>query len=125
MNQGTLLWRQIHPAFLEGDCPSSQAFRPTPKDDDRLSFEDGDRILAEASWRRFTQARQLKSAGVLGVAVAECVAESLSVEADGQGVPEHVSVNFSGKTNGHRKTISKRLRDLAMKRGWQFKPTDS
>ena len=120
MNPDTLLWRQIHPSFLEGGRPGSQAFRPTPKDDDRLSFDDGSRIEAEASWRRFTQVKGLQSVGVLGVQVAECTAEDLGVEADGIPDPEHVSVDFSGKSNGRRKTISKKLRDLAMERGWQF-----
>lgn len=120
MNPDTLLWRQIHPSFLEGGRPGSQAFRPTPKDDDRLSFDDGSRIEAEASWRRFTQVRGLQSVGVLGVQVAECRAEDLGVEADGIPDPEHVSVDFAGKSSGKRKAISKKLRDLAMERGWQF-----
>lgn len=121
MNPDTLLWRQIHPSFLEGGRPGSQAFRPTPKDQDRLSFDDGSRIEAEASWRRFTQVQGLQSVGVLGVRVAECTAEELAVEADGIPEPEHVSVDFRGKSNGVRKTISKKLRDLAMERGWQFR----
>jgi len=121
MNPDTLLWRQIHPSFLEGGRPGSQAFRPTPKDHDRLSFDDGSRIEAEASWRRFTQVQGLQSVGVLGVRVAECTAEDLAVEADGIPDPEHVSVDFRGKSNGARKTISKKLRDLAMERGWQFR----
>jgi len=125
MNPDTLLWRQIHPSFLEGGRPGSQAFRPTPKDHDRLSFDDGDRIKAEASWWRFTETKGLQSVGVLGVHVAECTAEELSVEVDGIPDPEHVSVNFSGQSNGKRKTISKKLRDLAMGRGWQFAGPDS
>ncbi|MBX3184763.1 MAG: hypothetical protein KIT72_08055 [Polyangiaceae bacterium] len=120
MNPVTLLWRQIHPSFLEGEQPGSQAFRPTPKDRDRLSFDDGSRIEAEASCRRFTELRGLRSVGVLGVQVVECTSEGLLVEPDGSPDPEHVSVDFHGKSNSERKTISKKLRDLAMKRGWQF-----
>jgi hypothetical protein len=41
---------------------------------------------------------------------------------DGVPDPEYVSVNFAGKTNGQRKTISKHLRDFAMARGWQVGP---
>jgi len=120
MRLETLLWRQIHPSFLQPDGPSSQAFRPTPKDGDRLSVEDGDRISAEDSWRRYTAIQKLVSVGVLAVAVVDCRAASLAVEADGTPVPEHVSIDFTGKTNGQRKTISKLLRDSAMQRGWQF-----
>jgi hypothetical protein len=36
--------------------------------------------------------------------------------------PEHVAVDFTGKSNGESKTISKRLRDHALGRGWQFGP---
>lgn len=120
MRAAALLWRQIHPSFLQQGSPSSQAFRPTPKDGDRLSFEDGDRVSAEASWRRYTGELKLESVGVLAVSVAECEGQCLGIEADGVPVPEHVSVNFGGKSNGQRKTISKLLRDLAMQRGWQF-----
>jgi len=64
MNPGSPLWRQIHPSFLVGGQPGSQAFRPTPKDQDLLSFDDGSRITAEASWQRHTGARGLASIGV-------------------------------------------------------------
>lgn len=125
MTPETLLWRQVHPSFMEGGQPSSQVFRPTPKDLDRLSFDDGDRIGAEASWRRFTGERRLESVGVLAVQVLECRQQDLEVVADGVPSspigPEHVSVDFAGKSNGQRKTISKKLRDLALGRGWQFR----
>jgi len=121
----TPLWRQIHPSFVENSLVGSQAFRPTPKDRDLLSFEDGDRITAESSWKRFTVDGHLRSVGVLSVSVEECTAQSLRVEADGIGVPEHVSVDFAGKPNGMRKTISKLLRDQAVRRGWQFHATQA
>lgn len=121
MTPETLLWRQVHPSFMEGDQPSSQVFRPTPKDLDRLSFDDGDRIGAEASWRRFTGERRLESVGVLAVQVLECRQQELEVVADGIPDPEHVSVDFTGRSSGQRKTISKKLRDLALGRGWQFR----
>lgn len=122
MRAETPLWRQIHPSWMQGDMPGSQAFRPSPKDDHRLSVEDGDRIDAEASWRRFTEVRHLSSLGVLGILMWECTAESLGVEPDGMPDPEHVSIDFTGKSHGQRKTISKKLRDLARVRGWQYRP---
>lgn len=124
MNPETPLWRQIHPSFLVGDQPGSQAFRPTPKDQDLLSFDDGRRITAEASWQRHTGPRGLASIGVMGLAVAECSGECLQAIADGVPDPEHVSVSFAGKTTGQRKAISKRLRDFAVARGWQFGPVE-
>jgi hypothetical protein len=104
------------------DQPGSQAFRPTPKDRDLLSFDDGNRISAEASWQRHTGPRGLASIGVLGLSVSECEGECLPVLADGVPDPEHVSVSFVGKSSGQRKAISKRLREFAVARGWQFGP---
>ena len=124
MKPETPLWRQIHPSFLVGDQPGSQAFRPTPKDQDLLSFDDGSRITAEASWQRHTGPRGLASIGVMGLAVAECSGECLLAIADAVPEPEHVSVSFAGKTTGQRKAISKRLRDFAVARGWQFGPVE-
>lgn len=124
MNPETPLWRQIHPSFVEGGCPGSQAFRPTPKDQGRLSFDDGHQIAAEQAWRRYTQERGLQSAGVLCVLVGECASVGLGVIPDGVPDPEHVSVDFTGKSNGERKAISKRLRAHALGRGWQFGPVE-
>jgi len=125
MNHETPLWRQIHPSFMVASQPGSQAFRPTPKDQDLLSFDDGSRIPAEASWQRHTGARGLASIGVLAVTVGECAGEGLPVIADGIPDPEHVSVGFSGNTTSQRKAISKRLRDFAVARGWQFGPVEA
>lgn len=124
MNPETPLWRQIHPSFVQGGQPGSQAFRPTPKDQGRLSFDDGHQISAEQAWRRYTEERGLQSVGVLGVRVGECASEGLGVIPDGVPDPEHVSVDFTGKSNGERKAISKRLRDNALGRGWQFGPVE-
>lgn len=125
MNPQTPLLRQIHPSFLNGNQASTQAFRPTPKDKDRLSFDDGDQITAQAAWQRYIKERGLRSAGVLAVTVQECESEDLEVIPDGVPDPQHVSVNFAGKTNGQRKTISKHLRDFAMARGWQAGPEEA
>jgi len=121
MNPQTPLWRQIHPNFIRGNEASTQAFRPS-KDKDLLSFHDGDQITAEIAWQRHTNQHGLKSDGVLAVTVQECEDEAVEVILDAVPDPEHVSVNFAGKTNGERKTISKHLRDFAIARGWQVGP---
>jgi hypothetical protein len=107
MNPETPLWRQI---------------RPTPKDLSRLSFEDGSLIAAAQASRRYTEERELQSVGVLGVLVGECASEDLRVIPDGVPDSEHISVDFTSKSNGERKAISKRLRDHVLRRGWQFGP---
>lgn len=125
MNPETPLWRQIHPSFMVASQPGSQAFRPTPKDQGLLSFDDGSRISAVASWQRHTGTRGLASIGVLSVTVGECDGEGLPVIADGIPDPEHVSVAFTGLSTSQRKAISKRLRDFAVARGWQFGPVEA
>ena len=42
MTDETLLLRQVHPSFLQDGVVSSQVFRPTPKDECKLSAYDGD-----------------------------------------------------------------------------------
>jgi len=124
MNPENPLWRQIHPSFVEGGHPGSQAFRPTPKDKGLLSFDDGSRIAAELAWHRYTVERGRQSLGVLGVLVGECASEGLGVIPDGVPDPEHVSLDFTGKSSGVRKAISKRLRDHALSLGWKFGPVE-
>ena len=94
MRPSTLLFRHVHPSWIQDGEVSSQAFRPTPKDNHRLSVYDGDQIDAESSWVHFTQSLGLESAGALAVTVLECTDEALSVEADPEPFPEHVVVNF-------------------------------
>lgn len=71
MSPETLLHRQIHPAFVQKERVTSQAFKPTPKDEQKLSVYDGDQITAKACWEHFTE-RGFASAGVLSVSVEEC-----------------------------------------------------
>jgi len=48
--------RQIHPGFVQDGRPSSQAFRPTPKDEQKLSVYDGDQITPANAFEHYTQA---------------------------------------------------------------------
>jgi hypothetical protein len=59
----TVLFRQIHPIFVQNDRVTSQAFRPTQKDEGKLSVYDGDMISSEDSWKHHT-GLGLESAGV-------------------------------------------------------------
>jgi hypothetical protein len=91
----TLLLRQIHPNFVQNDRVTSQAFRPTPKDEGKLSVYDGDMISAEDSWKHHTGVG-FGSAGVLGITVRECNAEWLVVCPSPDVFPEHAHVDFNG-----------------------------
>ncbi len=125
MNDETLLLRQVHPSWIQAGRPSSQVFRPTPKDEDRLSAYHGDLISAQDAWQHYTAQLGLPSAGVLAANVAECQAQHVEVVPDGQPFPEHVSIVFSGLTNSQREKVSKLLRNFAEARGWQFQASES
>ena len=53
MNSQTLLLRQIHPSFIQQGRVTSQAFRPTPKDEMKLSVYDGDQMTPEEAFEHF------------------------------------------------------------------------
>lgn len=120
MNSETTLFRQIHPNFLKAGRVTSQAFKPTPKDNEKLSVYDGDQIAPQKSWEHYTSILQLASSGVLAVTVEECSQSSLDVIPDPQPFPEHVLIDFTGKTTGQKEKAAKKLRKAAVDRGWQY-----
>lgn len=121
MTPNTMLLRQIHPSFIQDGRVTSQAFRPTPKDEFLLSVDDGDRVSAEASWQRFIADQVCKSIGVQAVSQAECTAQELPVIEDGEPHPEHCSVDFTAFDKKAIEKKSKLLRAQAETRGWLFR----
>lgn len=120
MSPNTLLLRQIHPSFVQDGRVTSQAFRPTPKDELQLSVDNGDHVSAEQAWRRFIANPACASVGVQALAHSDCTAHELPVIEDGQPYPEHCSIDFSAFD---KKTIEKKaklLRAAAEARGWLF-----
>ena len=122
MNEQTLLLRQIHPTFVQAGRITSQAFRPTPKDENKLSVYDGDQITAEASWQHFTASPDCSSAGVMAVTNGQCIALVLGVIPDGQHFPEHVSIDYSAFTKNEIEKKAKVLKGHAEVRGWLYQP---
>ena len=120
MTDDTLLLRQIHPNFVQLGRVTSQAFRPTPKDDFLLSFYDGDRIDAQTCWRHFVGTPGCRSAGVMAVTKSQCLEQDLPVNADGAPFPEHVSVDFSAFEKNVVEKKAKALAKLAQMRGWLY-----
>jgi hypothetical protein len=96
VNPATILLRQIHPSWVQQGRVTSQAFRPTPKDESKLSVYDGDQIEPEPAWRHFTATLGFQSAGVLGITVSECTDLELKVTPDPEPFPEHVLIDYSG-----------------------------
>src|SRR5262245_6653640 len=94
MTPETLLLRQIHPTFVQHGRVTSQAFRPTPKDESLLSVENGDKISSENAWRRFTCTPHCSSTGVMAVTYSECEKQELKIIEDGVPHEEHCSISF-------------------------------
>lgn len=121
MTPETLLLRQIHPSFIQQGRVTSQAFKPTPKDENKLSVDNGDLIKPSDSWQRFINNPQCKSDGVMAITAQECTNEVLVVIEDANPYPEHCSIDFYGLSNAQISKKAKTLKMHAENRGWQYK----
>ena len=121
MKDDTIVYRQIHPSFVQAGFPTSQAFRPTPKDECQLSVYDGDLISSEKAWGHYTGELGLASVGVMGLTVSECAAESLLVRSDPVPFPEHAVIDFAMLTDKECRNKSKKLQSKAVKRDWLYR----
>jgi hypothetical protein len=120
MTPETLLLRQIHPNFVQAGRVTSQAFRPSPKDELHLSVYDGDQIKPEAAFVHFITNPACSSTGVMAVSKTECDAQNLPVLADGIPFPEHCSIDFSDFEKNDIEKKAKFLSRSAQTRGWLF-----
>ncbi|MGL4423294.1 MAG: hypothetical protein ACRCZF_21720 [Gemmataceae bacterium] len=119
MTGTTLLLRQIHPSFVQHGFATSQAFRPTPKDQSMLSVYDGDQITPEDSFLHYTTVWKLESVGTMAVTVDDCLAENLTAVPDPlEDCPQHALIHFIGLTPGQCEKKSKKLKAKAEQRGW-------
>jgi hypothetical protein len=96
-------------------------FRPTPKDEYKLSVYDGDLITPEQSWRHFTGDLGYQSVGVLAVTVGECAGESLRAVPSPEVFKEHAHIDFTGCTGSQIEKKGKKLLAAALARGWQYR----
>ena len=126
MKDHTQLLRQVHPDFIQDGRVSSQAFKPTPKDEKQLSVYDGDQISAVDSYQHYTETLNLPSDGVLAVTVEECTNLELPAEPKPlENFPEHATIDFSRQGTASIEKKSKLLRAKAMQRDWLFQNTGS
>lgn len=113
-----LLYRQVHPSWVQAGRPTSQAFRPTPKDAGLLSVSRGAFTTAEAAFRLHTEQKMLASAGVWSVSVGDCGAADRPVHADPVEVPipdpAHAVVDFQGLNDPKAKAAAQLLKAKAV-----------
>ena len=90
MSSETLLYRQVHPNFIDSNQISAQVFgqitsvvfKPTPKDNDLLSVYNSQCFEPEAAHLHYTNESKLASRGVAAVSCEECVSQNLEVIKD-------------------------------------------
>lgn len=113
-----LLYRQVHPAWVVNGEPSSQAFRPTAKDEGRLSITLGSNASAEEAFQHHTQTLSMKSSGSWAVSVGE--AKEVELNSFHEPLPEspdHGFIDFRGLSRKPTETKAKVLKGLAVARG--------
>ncbi len=118
-----VLFRQVHPSFIQNEQPSSQPFAPTPKDDNKLSVDRSSLTTAGGSYALHTGSGAA-SAAVYGVSVGEFRAESIPCisdpleAADGKPANDaHAYANYSEHGINQQKLKAKRLKLKAVARG--------
>jgi len=122
MENDTLLLRQVHPAFVQNDRATSQAFTPTSKDiDSGLSVYDNELIDVSDSVAHYQNELNGTTYGVLAVTVDECKAKKLEARSDPTPFPEHAVIDFGGVGKAKVKKIAKKLSAIAYERGWLVK----
>lgn len=125
-NMKEILLRQIHPSYIESGNLSSQPFRPTSKDDNKLSVDRSSIFTAEQSYKHYTAELGFESVGVYGLSVGEfqgetigCVGDPLE-EDNTRGTkanPAHSLADYSVHNASQQKNVAKRLKRLAAARG--------
>ena len=123
MTSETLLLRQAHPNFMEGEKPTSQAFYPFPKDNGELSVYDASRIDAREFYTHYTQSLGLRSDSVWGVTKAETDRIGTTAEPDPlPDSPAHAKIVFGVKPPKELRKLAKQLQAHAISRGCLYRP---
>jgi len=124
-----LLLRQVHPNFIQEERVTSQAFKPTPKDEEQLSFSRSLLTSAKEAFEHYTQRLNLDSVGVWAVSVKE-VNESMPssdriIYDPTTATPElpedksHTVICFKNLSKGKIDSSAKKLAAKARDRGRQ------
>jgi hypothetical protein len=117
-----LLHRQAHPNFVQDGVPSSTVFRPTNKDEGKLSLDRDSLATAQQAHARHV-ASGFASIAVWSLAAQEYAAARTTAYAE--AIPEnpaHCYADFSAMTKGEQERASKLLKSKAVKVGKCYSP---
>jgi hypothetical protein len=122
-DKGEVLYRQIHPSFIDDGVPSKQPFMPTPKDAGKLSVDRAELTSAKESYALYTGSGR-QSVAVYGVSVGEfeeetiaCFADPLSEAEDQPENKAHAVADYSPHSSNQQKLKATRLKQKAITRG--------
>jgi hypothetical protein len=113
-----ILYRQVHPSWIDGGVPTSQAFTPSPKDKGELSIARSSLTTAEAAHKHYTTVLGCASAGSWAITVGE--ADKAALESFGDPLsndPAHGFVDFRGLSKNEAKRRGTLLAARARERG--------
>lgn len=121
-----LLYRQVHPQFVDEGRVGSQAFRPTKKDEGLLSTSRSSVTDARSAYEHYTGQLVLRSAGTWGVSVGEVKGAELTAYEDPiieePADASHASIDFQGFGESQAKAKSGELARRARERGVLYEP---
>jgi hypothetical protein len=118
-----LLYRQVHPQWIVEGEPSSQAFKPTKKDEGMLSIACGSETNAHSAFAHHTETLGLASGGTWALSVAEVGEVGLSAFAQPlSDNPAHGYIDFRGTGSSAAERKAKQLRVKARERGCMYQP---
>jgi hypothetical protein len=118
-----VLYRQIHPSYLHEGIPSSDRFRPSARDMNKLSVDRGSLVTAAESHANYTSSGKA-SAAVFGLSVREfnvenigcCSAPVFKTDETEENLA-HALADYSPHVDSAQKLVAKRLQRLAIIRG--------
>lgn len=119
------LLRQLHPSWRQGERITSQLFKPTRKDEGRLSADRGSKVSCDVAYETH-RSNGHPSDGVYAVTVGEVRDEAKLTSYDDPQPekPAHAYVDMTGLTNRQADAAAGLLRDLAVGRGCLHPPDE-
>ncbi|SHN06344.1 hypothetical protein [Phytopseudomonas punonensis] len=125
-DEAEVLYRQIHPEYFTDGEPSSDRFKPYPRDNGMMSLDRSSLTSAQDSHALYVEQGRL-SAAVFGLSVMEfksesieCVASPIAQTPTTPANPAHASADFTPHAAKNHKNIAKRLKRHAVARGCLF-----
>lgn len=123
-----ILFRQVHPTWIDGGEPTSLTFIPSAKDQNKLSLDRSSLTSAENAHVLYTRNGSL-SAAVYGLSVGEFSNQNINCEADPidktdsqEENPAHAIADYSEFGTSAQRKIAKKLKRNAAVRGCLYKP---